>query len=90
MIPQLSRSLKKGGKLLIIDHSSVKGSGVSVARSLHRIEPEFVKTDISQSGFKFVKESMLLRNDQDKMDLVVFDAKIRRKTDRLVYLFEKK
>ncbi len=89
VIPQLRNSLKKGGKLLIIDHSAVDGSGISVAKSLHRIEDSYVKRDISARGFKFIKESKILRNEADNLELIVFDPKIRRKTDRFVYLFEK-
>jgi len=89
VIPQLRKSLKKGGKLLIIDHSAKQASGISVAKSLHRIEDIFVKKDIVDRGFKFVKETDILRNDSDKRNIGVFDPKIRRKTDRFAYLFEK-
>jgi len=89
VIPQLHKSLKKGGKLLIIDHSAKKDSGVSEAKSLHRIEDLYVKKDILKRGFKFVKEADLLRNSADPRELSAFDPKIRRKTDRFVYLFEK-
>lgn len=89
VMPQLLASLKKDGKLLIIDHSSASGAGKSVAKSLHRIEGEFVKKDLSNRGFKFVKESLLLKNAEDPLNITAFDPKIRRKTDRFVYLFEK-
>ncbi len=90
VIPQVLKALKAGGKLLIIDHSAAEGAGISVAKSLHRIEGDFVKKDIVKRGFKFIKESKILRNEQDPMDILVFDPKIRRQTDRFVYLFEKK
>jgi len=89
VIPQLHKSLKKGGKLLIIDHSAKKDSGISVAKSLHRIEDSYVMKDILNRGFKFVKQTDLLRNSEDSREVIVFDPKIRRKTDRFVYLFEK-
>lgn len=90
VIPQLLKSLKKGGKLLIIDHQAIKGAGKSVTKSLHRIEGSFVKQDIVSRGFKFVEESSLLKNDKDPLDISVFTPQVRRKTDRFVYLFEKK
>lgn len=89
-IPQLLQSLKKGGTLLVIDHQAAKGAGKSVTKSLHRIEGSFAKQDIISHGFTFVKESSLLANDKDPLDISVFTPKIRRKTDRFVYLFEKK
>lgn len=87
--PQLRKSLKPGGKLLIIDHSAKQGAGISVVKSLHRIEPAFVKKDIENRGFKFVKESKLLANPSDDQNISVFDPSIRRKADRFVFLFEK-
>lgn len=90
VIPQVLKALKPGGKLLIIDHAAAEGAGISVAKSLHRIEGGFVKKDIEHRGFRFVKESKILRNEEDPMDIVVFDPKVRRQTDRFVYLFEKK
>jgi predicted methyltransferase len=89
-MPQLLKSLKKGGKLLIIDHQARKGAGKLVTKSLHRIEGSFVKQDIINRGFKFIKESSLLKNDLDPHDISVFLPLVRRKTDRFVYLFEKK
>ena len=89
VIPQLLNSLKSGGKFLIIDHSAAKGVGASVTKSLHRIEADFVKKDMLKRGFKLVKESNLLSNAKDPLDIIVFKPEIRRKTDRFVLLFEK-
>ena len=88
-IPQLLKSLKKGGKFLVIDHSAAKGQGASVTKSLHRIEADFVKKDLLKRGFRLVKESKLLSNPKDSLDIMVFKPEIRRKTDRFVMLFEK-
>ena len=89
VIPQLRKSLKKGGRLLIIDHSAAKDAGIIVTKTLHRIEGAYVKKDLTQRGFKFVKQSDILSNDKDARDLNVFEPKMRRNTDRFVYLFEK-
>lgn len=90
VIPQLLESLKKGGKLLIIDHQASKEAGKSVTKSLHRIEGDFVKQDLIDRGFIFIKESSILKNAKDPLDISVFAPDVRRKTERFVYLFEKK
>src|SRR5882757_8939387 len=38
VLDQLSRALKPGGVLLLVDHSAKPGSGTTVASGLHRIE----------------------------------------------------
>jgi len=88
-IKQLHLALKKGGKLLIIDHSAAANSGKKYAQDLHRIEVEFVKTTLANNGFKLIKQSNILANKNDDRKLSVFNKKIRRKTDRFVLLFEK-
>jgi len=88
-IKQLYNSLKKGGKLLIIDHSAVANSGKKYSQDLHRIDGEFVKKTLSAHGFKFLKQTDILANKNDSRMIGVFDKSIRRKTDRFVMLFEK-
>ena len=90
VIPQLNKALKKGGKLLIIDHASQKDAGISVVKSLHRIERDFVVKDLEGRGFKLIAESSILRNSKDSLNKSVFAKELRRKTDRFVLLFEKK
>ncbi|MBV1910238.1 MAG: class I SAM-dependent methyltransferase [Kangiellaceae bacterium] len=89
VMPQLVKSLKKGGTLLVIDHASAPGDGISATKTVHRIDEEFVKKDLRSRGFKFVKESDILRNPKDSYDKSVFAKELRRKTDRFVFLFEK-
>lgn len=86
---QLRDSLKPGGTLLVIDHAAAPGSGSKDAQTLHRIDPEFVKSDVVKQGFTFVKSSDVLANGDDDHTILVFDKSIRRKTDRFVYLFKK-
>jgi len=88
-IKQLYSSLKKGGKLLVVDHSAVANSNEKYAQDLHRIDAEFVKKTLSASGFKFLKQTNILANKKDTRMIGVFDKSIRRKTDRFVMLFEK-
>ena len=89
VIPQLFNALKPKGKLLIVDHSAVIGSGSHSAQSLHRIEAEFVKNDLTGRGFKLVRTSDLLQNQADSRTINVFEPQVRRKTDRFIMLFEK-
>lgn len=88
-MPQLFKALKPGGKLLIIDHNSAKGRGIEDTKELHRIEDSFVRKDLEKHGFKFIKQSDILRNDKDDYALSAFDSKVRRKTDRFIMLFER-
>jgi predicted methyltransferase len=87
-LPQLAKSLKLGGKLLIIDHQSAAGRGMQDAQKLHRIEDAFVTADLAKRGFKLVRQSSILRSDNDDYAKTVFDPSVRRKTDRFVMLFE--
>ena len=89
VMPQVVKSLKKGGKLLVIDHDAADNSGIRDVTTLHRIDSEFVKADIEKRGFKLVKTSKILENNADDHSKLVFVPELRRKTDRFVMLFEK-
>jgi predicted methyltransferase len=65
-------ALKPGGVLVIADHSAQPGAGVSVAKTLHRIEESTLRTEIEAAGFKLVAEADFLRNPADLRDAVVF------------------
>lgn len=86
---QLRVALKPGGKLLIVDHAAVDGSGHSDTQTIHRIDEAFAKRDIESNGFRFVTSSDALRNPDDDRTKLVFDKTIRGKTDRFILLFEK-
>ena len=86
---QIQRSLKPGGILAIIDHSAKPGTEQRAAQDLHRIDEAFAKKDIEAAGFVFDAESNALRNSDDDRTMLVFDDRIRRRTDRFVYRFIK-
>ena len=86
---QIHRALKPGGILAIVDHSAESGTGKNAAQELHRIDESFAKADIESAGFVFARESNVLRNPDDDRSMLVFDDRIRRKTDRFVYRFLK-
>lgn len=86
---KLFESLKPGGVLLVIDHAAAPGTGVTMAETLHRIEPAAARAEIEAAGFKFVEESKLLAQPNDPRTQLVFDPAIRGKTDQFIYKFRK-
>jgi predicted methyltransferase len=83
------KSLKRGGFFVVLDHAALAGSGVRDTNTLHRIDPAAVMGEVTSAGFKFVKETTVLRNPDDPHTALVFDPSIRGHTDQFVYLFRK-
>ena len=73
---RLFESLKPGGVLVVADHSAQAGAGVSVAKSLHRIEESVLRGEIEAAGFRLAAETDLLRNPRDPRDAIVFRPKV--------------
>ena len=86
---QLHRALKSGGTLAVVDHSALPDTGKRAAQELHRIDEVFAKMDIESASFDFYDETSILRNPDDDRTVLVFDDRIRRKTDRFVCRFTK-
>jgi predicted methyltransferase len=82
-------ALKPGGSYVIIDHTAAAGSGARDTSTLHRIDPEIVKQEVTAAGFKLAGESKVLANPADDHTLKVFDPAIRGKTDQFVLKFTK-
>jgi len=72
----LFEALKPGGVLVIADHSAQAGAGVSVAKSLHRIEETTLRREIEAAGFRLVAEAEFLRHPEDPRDSIVFRPKV--------------
>src|SRR6478752_4776682 len=51
MNQRLFAALKPGGRLVVIDHSAIKGTGISAGKTLHRIDETVVLTEVRQAGF---------------------------------------
>lgn len=68
---KLHAALKPGGMLVIADHSAKPGDGISVARTLHRIEESVVRQEIEAAGFRLVGEADFLRHPEDPRDFSV-------------------
>ena len=87
-------ALKPGGVYGIVDHSAVKGHGLDDVETLHRIDEDAVKAEITAAGFKLDGESDVLRNAQDPRDWnsspkAATEANKRGTSDRFVLRFVK-
>jgi predicted methyltransferase len=82
-------ALKPGGVFVVVDHVAEAGSGMRDTDTLHRIDPEIVKTQVTAAGFVFEGESDVLRNPADPHNIKVFDKSIRGHTDQFAYKFRK-
>jgi predicted methyltransferase len=81
--------LKPGGVFIVVDHVAEAGSGMRDTDTLHRIDPQVVREQVTASGFKFDGESDVLRNPADNHKLKVFDPAIRGHTDQFAFRFRK-
>ena len=84
---RLFNALRPGGHLVVLDHSAKPGTGISAAKSLHRIEKAVVKNELQQAGFRLEQESDFLRNPSDPREQAFFDMKIQ--TDKFALRFVK-
>jgi predicted methyltransferase len=82
-------ALEPGGVFVVLDHAALPGSEIGVADTLHRIDPEIVKQEVTAAGFVFEEESSVLRNPADPRNVSAFDPSIRGKTDQFTYKFRK-
>ena len=89
VLDQLSRALKPGGVLLLIDHSAKPGRGSADASGLHRIDEAFAKADFEKRGLKVVAKSDLLRRPDDARDQISYKPPMLGKTDKFVLVFRK-
>ncbi len=82
-------ALKPGGVYIVLDHAASPGSGLRDTNTLHRIDPEAVKKEVTAAGFEFAGETDVLKNAADPHTANVFDKSIRGKTDQFVLKFRK-
>jgi len=62
------KALKPGGLYVIADHSGRPGTGISEAKTLHRIEEAFLRKEVEAAGFRLAGEGGFLRNPHDPRD----------------------
>ena len=82
-------ALKSGGLYIVIDHAAATGHGAGDTRTLHRIDVETVKAEVTAAGFKLAGSSDVLHNAQDPHTAPIFDASIRGNTDQFILKFVK-
>jgi len=87
MNKKLFDALKPGGALVIADHSAKAGDGISVGKTLHRIEESVLKREVEAAGFKLVAEADFLRHPEDPRDKPIFRSEVP--VDEFVLKFER-
>jgi predicted methyltransferase len=81
------KALKPGGVFIVEDHAAAAGSGARDTETLHRIDPDLVKQEVTSVGFVFEDASEALHNDEDTHEAKVFDLKGR--SDKFLFRFRK-
>ena len=76
MNQRLFSALKPGGHMVVIDHSAKKGEGVTVAKTLHRIDEAVVLNELRQAGFQLEQEGDFLHNPSDPREQAFFNMKM--------------
>ena len=86
---EIARVLKPGGKLLAIDHIAPPGSSTDVGGTLHRIGENHITALAERAGLSMLRSSNLHKNENDPLDIGVFDPQIQGRTSKFVLVFEK-
>ncbi len=81
----IRRTLKPGGVLGLTDH--VGNPDQDNAR-LHRMEPALARELLTEAGFSVTGESAIYSNPADDHELMVYDERIYRQTDRFFFKAE--
>jgi predicted methyltransferase len=84
---KLFAALKPGGYLIMADHAALPGQGITVGKTLHRIEESTERQEIEAAGFKFVADGNFWRNAADTHDYPSFKAGMP--VDNFVLKFQK-
>ena len=84
---KLFAALKPGGYLVIADHSASAGEGVSVGKTLHRIEERVLRREVEAAGFRLVDEGKFWRNAEDTHDFPSYRPNMP--VDNFVFKFQK-
>ncbi len=79
-------ALKPGGLYFVEDHAA-PGTGTSATSTLHRIDPEAVKQQVTSAGFALDAESDLLHNPDDPHD--VSPREVQPTSDKFALRFRK-
>jgi predicted methyltransferase len=83
---EVYEALKSGGIYFVEDHSA-PGTGMEATSTLHRIDPEAVKQQVTEAGFALEAESDLLHNPADPHD--VSPREVEPTSDKFALRFRK-
>ncbi len=86
------RSLKPGGRYVVVDHSARAGSGLADVQTLHRIDEAVVRQEIEAAGFRLAASHDFLRSPEDTRDWNASPSSAgerRGTSDRFVLVFER-
>jgi predicted methyltransferase len=86
---ELSRVLKPGGYLVIMDHVAPQGTPTTSGDTTHRVDPMQIKALATGANFALEEESNILANPADDHTKGVFDPAIRGKTDQVLLRYKK-
>ena len=87
MLFRLHTALKPGGVVIVTDHSAKEGEGISVVKTLHRIEEATLLQEMKAAGFRLVATSDAWRNPEDPRTESFF--KMKTHTDQFALKFVK-
>lgn len=82
-------AVKPGGHVIVADHRGLAGDTAAIAGKLHRIDPDAAKAAMIAAGFVLENQSDLLRRSDDDLSVIVFDPRVRGKTDRFLLRFRR-
>jgi predicted methyltransferase len=68
MLRAVFQALRPGGSFVVIDSSARPGTGTADASTLHRIDEQLVRTEVTAAGFRLAAEGDFLRNPADTRD----------------------
>jgi predicted methyltransferase len=86
---EISRVLKPGGYLVIMDHVAPQGTPTTSGDTMHRVDPMQIKALATGANFALEEESNILANPADDHTKGVFDPAIRGKTDQVLLRYKK-
>lgn len=86
---EISRVLKPGGYLVIMDHVAPQGTPTTSGDTTHRVDPMQIKALATGANFALEEESNILANPADDHTKGVFDPAIRGKTDQVLLRYKK-
>jgi predicted methyltransferase len=82
-------ALKPGGRYVVVDASAKPGTGDQDGATLHRIDEQLVKDEVTKAGFQLSAEGDFMRNPADTRDWSSVGDKDKGASDRFVLAFTK-